>query len=99
MLEQSQRPVKVVLLVVLAIALIALVSVILAQRGMFGNPAPTPQPVSKTTIPVPTGTATAPASTATPVVPKQLKDLQDQVNAGTLSPAEAKKRLEALSVP
>ena len=100
MFEQFSRPLKVALSVLFVAALAVLVLVILTQNGFIGKktettvvPATTSQP-QKTDPTVPA----SPSSPQPPIsedAPKIIKDLKAQLDAGTITPEEARKQLEA----
>lgn len=106
MMEQSPQSSKLLLLVA-AVAIIAIITfVILTQSGLLGKKTSTNQ--TQTQAPATEDqpqaeTVTVPAASSTPAVTipmeeaqTQLRAIQDQVNAGTLSPEESKKQMEDL---
>lgn len=106
MMEQSPQSSKLLLPVaaVAIIAVIIFVILILTQSGLLGKKTSTNQTQAPATKDQPQAeTVTAPADSSTPAVTismeeaqKQLRAIQDQVNAGTLSPEESKKQMEDL---
>lgn len=90
MLEQSSKSLKIALLVFFVVALAVLGFVVL-------NSGSNNQEIAT----IPPGPGTAVTSSSTPSITmeeaqKQFKAIQDQVTAGTLSPAEAAKQMQAL---
>ncbi|MDO8565573.1 MAG: hypothetical protein Q7S04_00090 [Candidatus Moranbacteria bacterium] len=105
----SSRPLRVALLVLFFVLLAALVLVILTQKGLLGKKTGTTiQSQTGTTTPTgnqrqATSGEAVPAATSQPVfseeVQNQFKAIQDQVNAGTITPEEASKQLNSLNIP
>ncbi|MDP1690340.1 MAG: hypothetical protein Q8L52_04055 [bacterium] len=98
MFKQSSQSLKVSLSVAGIVALVVLGYIALTNGGSIGtttSTTSTTQP-SATTGQSQTGTAATSYITVAEAQ-KQLKAIQDQVNAGTLSPEEATKQMNALS--
>lgn len=113
MFEETSRPMKVALSVLLVALLAVLVLVILTQRGVIGKkttpvaPVTTSQPQATTKTP-PTGAqnqtgnsdqAVSPATSPSISIEeatKQASAIQEQVKAGTISPEEEAKQLNAI---
>lgn len=106
MLEESSRPVKVVLMVLLVALLAVLFFIFLTQRGLIGKKATTVAPVTSIQPPAEeVSPQKVDSSEAVPTVPtaltsedkKEIGSIQDQINAGTLSPEEAMKLLNTIN--
>ncbi|OGI19376.1 MAG: hypothetical protein A3J06_02430 [Candidatus Moranbacteria bacterium RIFCSPLOWO2_02_FULL_48_19] len=101
MFEQFSRPLKVALLILFVALLAVLVLVILTQRGLLGKKIETivvPTPTSQSQTETPQGSPASPSSPQFPIsedAPKIIKDLKAQLDAGTITPEEARKQLEA----
>ena len=107
-MEQSSKTLKVLLGILLLILLATLTFVFLRQKETFRKETSTPVLVPVTTsrgevVKTPPVETERPAGDSVTPIPsenqKEITTIQDQLKAGTLSPEEAVKQMNALAPP